>query len=126
MKLAHTALWTRDLDAAAAFWVRYFNASIGDPYHSKNRVNFVSRFVVLPESSSKIELMTGPWVEDGAAESVGWHHIAVSLGSEEAVTVLAERCRADGCLKSGPRWTGDGFWEAVITMPDGTPVEITI
>ncbi|MEZ2219902.1 hypothetical protein [Rhizobium sp. RCC_161_2] len=38
---------------------------------------------------------------------------------------LAERCKADGCLKSGLRLTGDGFYEAVIAMPDGTPIEIT-
>ncbi|MDE1995068.1 MAG: VOC family protein [Rhizobiaceae bacterium] len=124
MRIAHTALWTRDLDASAAFWVRHFQASVGDLYQSKNRPGFASRFIALPDGD-KIELMTGPWVEDGPAESVGWHHIAVGLGSEEAVTALAERCAVEGCLKSGPRWTGDGFWEAVITMPDGTPVEIT-
>jgi len=28
-------------------------------------------------------------------------------------------------LKSPPRMTGDGFYEAVIVMPDGTPIEVT-
>lgn len=126
MRIAHTALWTRDLEAASKFWQDYFGAEIGEAYHSKNRPGFISRFVTLPESGGQIELMTGPWlVADAPAERVGWDHIAISLGHGETVNKLAEQCRRDGCLKSGPRWTGDGFYEAVILMPDGTPVEIT-
>lgn len=126
MRIAHTALWTRDLDAAAAFWMKYFGATVGEPYHSRRRPGFISRFVSLPESADQIELMTGPWLAAEARdERVGWDHIAVSLGDRAAVDELADRCRADGCLISGPRTTGDGFYEALIAMPDGTPVEIT-
>lgn len=125
MRLAHVALWTRDLDAAAAFWARTFDAEVGALYESRNRPGFCSRFVRLKDGGA-IELMAGPWVEAVApAERVSWDHIAVSLGSEAAVDALADRCRAEGCLLSAPRWTGDGFYEAVITAPDGTRVEIT-
>ncbi|OCJ11334.1 bleomycin resistance protein [Rhizobium sp. AC27/96] len=126
MRIAHTALWTRDIDAAAAFWMKYFGATVGEPYRSQRRPGFISRFVHLPDGADQIELMTGPWLPaDAQGERVGWDHIAISLGDEAAVDALAERCKADGCLKSGPRTTGDGFYEAVVTMPDGTPVEIT-
>ncbi len=126
MRIAHVALWTQDLDTAAQFWQRYFGAGVGETYHSRNRPGFISRFITLPEDGGQIELMTGPWLSDDApAERIGWDHIAITLGSGEAVDALAEKCRADGCLKSGPRWTGDGLYEAVILMPDGTPVEIT-
>ncbi len=126
MRIAHSALWTKDLDAAASFWERYFGATVGGPYRSKRREGFVSRFVHLPGGADEIELMTGPWIEDAPKqEHVGWDHIAVSLGSREAVDELARRCSKDGCLASGPRMTGDGFYEAVILMPDGTLVEIT-
>lgn len=126
MRIAHTALWTRDLDAASAFWVKYFGASVGEPYHSQRRPGFVSRFVQLPEGPDQIELMTGPWLTaDPHRERIGWDHVAISLGSKTAVDVLAERCKTDGCLTSLPRMTGDGFYEAVIAMPDGTPIEIT-
>lgn len=126
MRIAHTALWTKDLESAAEFWQRYFGAEVGAEYHSRNRLGFISRFVTLPENGGQIELMTGPWLPDASPmERIGWDHIAISLGSGAAVDALAERCRADNCLKSGPRWTGDGFYEAVILMPDGTPVEIT-
>jgi lactoylglutathione lyase len=126
MHIAHTALWTRDLSAAASFFETYFDATVGETYQSSNRVGFASRFVHLPDGNDQIELMTGPWVKDAADESVGWDHIAIALGSEDAVLALAERCKAEGCLKSGPRWTGDGFYEAVILMPDGSPIEITV
>ena len=126
MNLAHVALWTRDLDGAAAFWEKYFDATVGEEYHSKRRVGFVSRFVGLPGSNAQIELMTGPWIEKSEySEMMGWDHIAVSLGDAAAVDALALRCKEDGVLISGPRMTGDGFYEAVIAMPDGTRVEIT-
>ncbi|MBB3287721.1 MULTISPECIES: VOC family protein [Rhizobium] len=126
MRIAHTALWTHDLDAAANFWETYFGATVGEPYRSQRRPGFVSRFVHLPGRGDQIELMTGPWLAAGRPdERIGWDHIAVSLGDRTFVDALAERCRTDGCLKSAPRMTGDGFYEAVIAMPDGTPVEIT-
>ena len=125
MHLAHVALWTLDLDAAAAFWQRMFDAQVGQVYESRNRLGFRSRFVRLRDGGA-IELMTGPWVEAASAgERAGWDHVAVSLGSEAAVDDLARRCDADGCLVSGPRRTGDGFYEAVIAAPDGTRIEIT-
>lgn len=126
MRIAHVALWTRDLNAAATFWQTYFDAEIGAPYHSRRREGFVSRFVSLPQTADQIELMTGPWIGEGAhGDAVGWDHIAVSLGSRDAVDRLASRCRADGCLVAEPRLTGDGFYEAVVAMPDGTPIEVT-
>ncbi|WP_026793041.1 VOC family protein [Pleomorphomonas oryzae] len=126
MRLAHVALWTHDLDAAAAFWTRAFDAEVGEVYESRNRPGFRSRFVRLKDGGGAIELMAGPWVETAApAERVGWDHVAVSLGSEAAVDALADRCRAEGCLLSGPRRTGDGYYEAVIAAPDGTRIEIT-
>jgi len=125
MHLAHVALWTTDVVAAAAFWRDYFGATVGEPYHSTRRVGFVSRFITLPGDGC-IELMTGPWIAvAGSDDRIGWDHIALSLGSAAAVDALAARCAADGVLVSAPRTTGDGFYEAVLAMPDGTRVEIT-
>ncbi len=127
MRFAHVALWTRDLDAAAAFWRDYFGAEVGAAYHSQRRPGFVSRFVTLPGPGAHIELMTGPWVgAESAPERVGWAHVAVSLGGIAAVDALTELCAAGGCLVSPPRRTGDGFYVAVVAMPDGTAVEITV
>ena len=51
MHLAHVGLWTTDVDAAAAFWQRYFGATVGEPYCSTRRVGFVSRFVTCPTTA---------------------------------------------------------------------------
>lgn len=126
MKVAHVGLWTPDLDRAAEFWQRYFDAAVGAPYFSHRRPGFVSRFVQLPGDGATIELMTAPWLEALAAnDRVGWDHIAVSLGDKQAVDRLAARCAADGRLVSAARTTGDGYYEAVVAMPDGTRVEVT-
>jgi lactoylglutathione lyase len=125
MRLAHVALWTTDLDTAAAFWRRHFGAEVGDVYESRNRPGFRSRFVRLPDGGA-IEMMAGSWVDVAPpAERAGWDHVAISLGDEAAVDALAARCADAGCLLSGPRRTGDGFYEAVIAAPDGIRVEIT-
>ena len=126
MKVAHVALWTLDLDGAVEFWRCYFNAEVGETYHSRRRAGFISRFVTLPGSDARIELMTGPWLEEQASvDRTGWDHLAISLGSARAVDELAARCAADGYLASAPRMTGDGYYEAVVTTPDGTRIEVT-
>ena len=126
MKLAHVALWTVDLDAAASFWENVFGAEVGELYRSARRPGFTSRFVHLPKDGAAIELMTAPWIEAVPDREVtGWDHIAISVCSEREVDELAQRCREIGILSSDPRWTGDGFYEAVIVTPDGSRVEIT-
>ena len=70
--------------------------------------------------------MTGPWVEPPApGEREGWAHIAVRVGSEDEVRRLAEGFAARGRLRSGPRLTGDGYYEAVVEGPGSLLVEIT-
>jgi len=125
MRLAHIALWTTDLDGSARFWATHFGAEIGDEYVSRNRAGFRSRFLRLPDGAA-LELMTGPWIEGPAeGERPGWAHVAISLGSAEAVDAAAVRFAEEGLLVSGPRTTGDGFFEAVVRAPDGSLIEIT-
>lgn len=129
MHIGHVALWTHDLARAAAFWETYFNAQVGEEYRSARRKGFASRFVNLGDKgSAALELMTGPWLPAAAepgTERPGWAHVAVSLGSEEAVRALAGRLERDGLLVAPPRWTGDGFYETVARDPDGNLIEIT-
>jgi lactoylglutathione lyase len=119
MKLAHVALWTNDLDAAA-FWRDYFSAAIGALYRSRRQQGFTSRFATLP-GGLQLELMAAPWVEGGAAQDrPGWAHVALSLEGVDAVDAAAVRFAAHGLLVWAPRRTGDGFYEAVVPTPEGT------
>lgn len=127
MAIAHVALWTDDLDASVRFWVDNFGALAGEEYASRNRPGFRSRFLRFADGAA-LEIMTGPWIGKAAdaAERPGWAHVAVSLGSVEAVDALARRFETEGRLVSGPRRTGDGYYEAVIRSPEGALVEITV
>ena len=57
----------------------------------------------------------------------GYIHLAISVGSEQAVDSLTARLRQDGYRVVGePRRTGDGYYESVVLDPDGNRVEITV
>ena len=94
-------------------------------YISKNRPGFESHFITLADGPA-IELMTVPDLSDAPVYPVfaGWAHIALNVGSKAHVDELAERARLTGILKSPPRMTGDGYYEAVLTDPDGNLIEI--
>ena len=50
----------------------------------------------------------------------------VPFGKFEAVDALTARLAADGYeVKSGPRVTGDGYYESCVLDPDGNEVELT-
>ena len=127
MRLEHFALWTRDLERLRAFYERYFDARAGAPYRSATRAGFRSYFLAFPGPGARLELMCLPELAEAApAPSVGYAHLAVSVGSRDAVDALARRMAADGVpLVSEPRLTGDGYYEAVVEDPDGNAVEIT-
>jgi len=56
----------------------------------------------------------------------GYAHIAFSVGNQQAVDTLTARIRKDGYIvASGPRVTGDGYYESCVLDPDGNRVEIT-
>ncbi|KYP99180.1 putative glyoxylase family protein (Lactoylglutathione lyase) [Bacillus cereus] len=58
---------------------------------------------------------------------IGYAHIAFSVGNEERVNELTTRLKDDGySLLNGPRFTGDGYYENVISDPEGNQIEITI
>jgi lactoylglutathione lyase len=124
--LHHVAIWVSDLEAAAAFWAKYFDARIGDPYASKRQAGFVSRFATFGDPALKLELMAKPGLTPPAGEHFGWAHLAIALGSKEAVDQMSKRFAAEGRLVLGPRTTGDGFYESVVLGPDDLHIELAI
>ncbi len=57
----------------------------------------------------------------------GYAHIAFSVGSKGKVDELTEKLRADGYeVVSGPRATGDGYYESCIVAVEGNQIEITV
>ncbi len=126
MRIAHVALWTADLDGLCRFWAETFGAVVGDLYESARRPGFCSRFLTL-KGGPAIEVMQGPWItREVLQERQGYAHLALSLGSREAVDAMAALATASGILISPARMTGDGFYEAVLRDPDGNLIEITV
>ena len=57
----------------------------------------------------------------------GYVHIAFCVGSKEKVVELTETLQADGyAVVSGPRTTGDGYYESCILDAEQNQIEITI
>ena len=76
-----------------------------------------------------MEIMTKPDLTDSGdfLNRFGYAHIAFSTGSKEAVDALTARLKADGYpIISGPRTTGDGYYESCILGFEGNILEITV
>ena len=57
----------------------------------------------------------------------GYVHLAFSVGSKEKVDELTDRLTKDGYeLISGPRYTGDGYYESCVIAIEGNQIEITV
>ena len=129
MHIGHVAFWTDDLGRLASFYATYFGATVGPQYVNAAK-GFESRFLTLSDGA-RLELMrttTLPLVSaPPGAHRHGLAHLAVCVGSEDAVDALTSRLQADGhAVLDGPRRTGDGYYESVVLDPDGNRVEITV
>lgn len=125
MKIAHIALWTRQIEQQARFWVAFFDGEINEKYCSQTNPGFESFFVRIGDDIA-IELMTKPGLTALTADNnhTGWVHLAITVGGTENVDRLAKRAAEQDILVSAPRTTGDGYYEAVIKDPDGNLIEI--
>ncbi len=126
MHIEHIALWTNDLERLKTFYETHFAAAAAAKYINPAK-GFASYFLTFA-SGARLELMSKEGLEDAAAyPASGYTHFALSTGSVEAVNQLTERLRQAGVpVIDGPRWTGDGYYEAVILDPDGNRIEITL
>ena len=124
VRINHVALYAHDLEAMRTFYTTYLGAMSNDQYHNP-RTGLRTYFLPFA-GGARLEIMTRPGIDaDPAAGQVGWAHTAFSVGSPRAVDELTERLRGDGyTVASGPRTTGDGYYEAVVLDPEGNQVEI--
>lgn len=126
MRIEHIAMYVNDLEKAKEFFVRYFNAKANNGYHNK-ATSFRSYFLSF-DDGARLEIMNKPNMVDlqKAPARTGYIHIAFSLGSKEAVNNLTNRLKNDGYIVvSGPRTTGDGYYESCIIAIEGNQIEIT-
>ena len=127
MKIDHIALYVNDLEGAKNFFAEYFQAVPNKGYHNP-ATDFRSYFLTF-EDGARLEIMTKPDLSDSGnlLGRFGYAHIALSAGSREAVDALTARLNAGGYpTLSGPRVTGDGYYESSVLGFEGNILEITV
>lgn len=127
MRIEHIALYVNDLESAQRFFVKHFGATSNDGYHNL-QTNFRSFFLSF-DSGARLEIMNKPKMSDLPKEinHTGYAHIAFSVGSKEKVDTLTAELKADGYeVISGPRTTGDGYYESCIIALEDNQIEITV
>ncbi len=126
MRIEHIALYVNDLEAARGFVTTYLGGKSNDGYHNP-RTGFRSFFISF-DRGARLELMNKPGMvaQEKSLNRIGYAHIAFSVGSKERVDELTEELRAAGYeVVSGPRTTGDGYYESCIVAVEGNQIEIT-
>lgn len=126
MKIEHVALYVKDLENARDFFIKYLDGKSNQGYHNP-KTNFRSYFISF-DDGARLEIMTRPEICDVAKNPyrTGYAHIAFSLGSKEAVDQLTALLKADGFeVTSGPRTTGDGYYESCIIAIEDNLIELT-
>ena len=127
MKIEHIAMYVNDLEQTKDFFVRFFGAASNDGYHNKI-TGFRSYFLTF-EDGARLEIMNKPDVKNVEKHlaSTGYIHIAFSVGSREKVDQITSQLKEAGYrVISGPRVTGDGYYESCILDLEGNQVEITV
>ncbi|NMD72839.1 glyoxalase/bleomycin resistance/extradiol dioxygenase family protein [Bacillus sp. DNRA2] len=125
MKIEHVAIWVNDLEVMREFYETYFNGKSNNKYHNKEK-QFESYFLKF-DSGTRLEIMRKSGInKEKQSDMIGWAHIAISLGSRDSVNQMTARLKKEGYTKiSGPRITGDGYYESIIEDPEGNLIELT-
>ena len=127
MKIEHVAMYVNNLEAAKDFFVKYLGGRSNDVYHNQ-RTGFQSYFISF-EDGARLEIMNKPEMPDSEKDlnRTGYAHIAFSVGSKEVVDQLTDTLRTAGFkVVSGPRTTGDGYYESCIVAVEDNQIEITV
>jgi len=127
MRIEHVALWTQNLERMRDFYAEFFGGTSNIKYVN-SRTGFESYFITF-DSGARLEIMRQAAIpanrNDVDEQYTGFIHVAMSVGSREGVDELTNELRAAGYrVVSGPRETGDGYYESCVLDPDGNRVEI--
>src|ERR1043165_5288113 len=128
MILEHVAIWTDKLEELKDYYVKYFGAVSNDKYTNKSK-GFESYFLSF-KSGARLELMTMPNIPDNSNDTIGSQHkgiihLAFGVNSVEEVEEKATQLNAAGfSILSGPRKTGDGYYEFETLDPDNNRLEV--
>lgn len=128
MIIHHIAIYANDLEVMMQFFKTYFNTTSVKQYHNPH--TGLRSYMLSFDDGSRLELMNRPEVKpcgEFDAFRHGLTHFSMSVGSKENVDALTARLQDDSYeVLSGPRTTGDGYYESCIKAPENIMIEITI
>lgn len=125
MKIEHIAMYVNKLEDAKKFFEKYFGASSNLSYHNI-KTGFRSYFLNF-DDGTRLEIMNRSKMVDSdkALARTGYIHIAFSVGSKERVAQLIAKLKEDGYqVISGPRTTGDRYYESCIVGIERNQIEL--
>jgi lactoylglutathione lyase len=124
-RIEHAAVWVRDLEPMRVFYTEALGGVSGDLYENP-ATGFRSYFVSFGEGA-RLELMSRSGLSPSPGDTTaGYAHIALALGSREAVDAAVAALRRQGApIESEPRFTGDDYYEAVVLDPERNRIELT-
>ncbi|MFZ9980876.1 MAG: VOC family protein [Cyclobacteriaceae bacterium] len=127
MKIEHVAVWTSRPEILRDFYCRFFRGVSNDRYHNPSK-DFSSYFISFGHGA-RLEIMSRPDIPDNLNnpdnQYKGLIHFAFEVETMEEVDRLAYKFTEAGFpLLSGPRKTGDGYYEFEIFDPDRNRVEV--
>ena len=129
MTLEHIAIWTGQLEFLTQYYESYFGGIRNEKYVNAKK-GFESYFLTF-DSGARLELMQMPQIPANRNDTAGQQHLGIihlAFGVEtmSEVDAKARQLRAAGFpILSGPRKTGDGYYEFETLDPDNNRLEIT-
>ena len=125
MKIDHVAMYVWDLEGAKEFFVCFFQAKPNDMYH--NPKTGLKTYFLSFDDSSRLEIMNRPDMKEKPLDIFyqGLIHLSFKLGSKEKVDELTKKLHEAGYeVLSGPRVTGDGYYESCILAFENNLLEL--
>ena len=129
MTLEHIAIWTDNLEQLKLYYTKYFGGTANNKYINEQK-RFESYFISF-ESGARLELMKKAGIPENKNDTIttqhkGIIHLAFGVDSMQEVDDKAKQLEADGfTILSGPRKTGDGYYEFETLDPDNNRLEVT-
>ncbi|MFF2911454.1 VOC family protein [Paenibacillus sp. NPDC057934] len=126
MRIEHVAMYVNDLEFHKQFFIKFFNAKSNELYY--NSKTGLKTYFLTFDQGTRLEIMSRPNLTDEDKELLrtGFTHLAFSVGGKEKVDLLTKQLKEAGySILSGPRTTGDGYYESCILGPENNQIEIT-
>jgi lactoylglutathione lyase len=129
MIIDHVAIWTTKLELLKDYYVKYFDGTSNEKY--TNKVTGFESYFITFNTGSRIELMQKPGILNNHLDllenqHLGFTHLSFGVENMNMVVEKARELKKAGFkILSGPRITGDGYYEFETIDPENNRIEVS-